>query len=139
MDYDVELDTVFLFLGGCPVSHVAHYIGDGLHELRAPGDWALVGYMVEDWQTRFVPKHPELASGVLSIDIGGDDDGCQILESKQLLIYGEGRDMADAIVDFCECFIEYVELVEAGAKRGDPFDIDTLAEIHKCFRRINAN
>lgn len=61
IDYDRQLDTLFLFLGNGPAPEcVARYLRDGVYALFDPGTMQVVGFQVEDWQTLFLKREPAL-------------------------------------------------------------------------------
>ena len=61
LDYDRQLDTLFLFLGGGPAPQsVACYLRDGVYALFDPETMQVVGFQVEEWQALFLKKEPAL-------------------------------------------------------------------------------
>ena len=61
IDYDRQLDTLFLFLGDGPAPQsVACYLRDGVFALFDPESMQVVGFQVEEWQATFLKKQPGL-------------------------------------------------------------------------------
>ena len=60
MDYDKELDTLFLDLKSSPGPRSTYYIEDGVNAVYDPVTKEIVGFRVENWQLIFLRKHKDL-------------------------------------------------------------------------------
>jgi len=59
-DYDREGDTLYLYLGSNRPG-IYHYLDQGVYVKFDPETHEVFGLMIERYETRFLPTHPELA------------------------------------------------------------------------------
>jgi hypothetical protein len=60
LDYDREIDTLFLDLGAPKGPRTTRYIADGVHIVYDPTTREVVGFRVEYWRQVFLRLHPDL-------------------------------------------------------------------------------
>lgn len=73
----------------------------------------------------------------VQVTLSREDDGWYVLEADDGTVYGDGATIAEAIRDFRECFVEYLELVESSARSGNPFDAAELLRLGQYLVRTN--
>lgn len=80
---------------------------------------------------------PWLALAPVPVTLSREPDGWYVLEAGSGYVHGDGPDIPEAIRDFNQCFVEYFELVEAGARRGDGHDAAELQQLGRHLKRVS--
>lgn len=60
-NYDVETDSMLIYVTGGPVRGTNVYLGEGLYVVVAPKTDQVVGFYIEAWDARYVPAHEAMS------------------------------------------------------------------------------
>jgi len=60
VDYDPELDTLYLFLAAEPQPSIAYYTDEGCYMLYDPDSLEIIGLQIENWVRVFLREHADM-------------------------------------------------------------------------------
>ncbi len=66
---------------------------------------------------------------LLPVKATADESGAWVASASAFLVHGDGDSLQDALADLRVSLTEYYELVEDGARGGDPYDIAELRRL----------
>lgn len=81
VDYDGEIDTLFIYGTGEPVRGICVEIMDNTYVIVEPVNHEIVGFQVETWEKEFVPAHTELKAtwSTIKASLTPEDSWSQLL------------------------------------------------------------